>query len=1044
MIEHWPLGRPRVVWATFLSAGTPKPDRRAMRICVSAFIALIFLLGRGPVLWAADDTQAFVDALSGRGYYDLALEYLETIPQSGVASAEFKKSLPFQRGTMLAAKSRKEASAANRERLVEQARRELESFAKANSNSADGADAYMELAMLLRENAATAIYKAKTMPPGSDEREAEWADARSNYDAARDNLAAAEKSFTDLLSTFPKAIPPAEKEKINQRLTYRARLAQARLYQARCSQDKANAYVKGAKEAVALHEQALQELQALYDKYSGFTVGFQARQFQGESYLAVGKIKEATGCFEDIIVSGAEAVELRDLVTVAHSYQAEAYVADKKYDMVLNKSALWLAKVRGAEAQEPAWLRLKYQVAEAARLKAAEPDTKEADKRKLLAQARELYRSAGRYLNEFQREARLTLSQMAADGDAALPQTFTEAYQAAKDAVNSMNAARLAVNAAKVNNPDAVAALEQQAEQGFDEALDNLELALRLVDDDTELKKLNETRYLLSWLYWQRENFYRSAVLGDFVARRYSNDPIAESAAKITLAALEKLYTRARESGDGEFESAQLNEMAGYVTRRWPTSQTAELAFGVILNFALKENRFNEARAQIAELDEQRRPLFEAKLGTAMWEAQLRAAASKEPVAFDPATVRAEAKKLIQSSIVAVAADPTADSTLAAASLYLSQAYLGDGEYGEAIKLLEDDKTGSLALMRTSNAVASRPAFKLEALKTALRAYVAATPPQTDKAVAMMAELEKAAEGAGGADVLTSIYVGIGLQLKQQIDELTKAGKYEEAERVTEAFATFLAKIREGGESLSFPVRQWIASTYYNLGEASKVDEKRKVYFTGAREEFKTLLDAVTANPNISANPNTKLAIQLQLGNSLRELEEYQAAFTLFEEILAEREMMLDIQKAAAYTLQDWGASAGDNQKIEQALAGAGRKNDKGQNVVWGWSRLSKVAAAAQRQAPQWRDLFFECWVNIGRSRYLMGMNSSGAEKTKYLKKAKEVVRAFHSSYKDLGGEERRAEFDALMKDIQTAGSERPIGLEEITGEKEKPLANNR
>ncbi len=1014
-----------------------------MRIRVCWFVAFFIAVGTTPFASAADDSQAFIDALRGRGYYDLTLEYLDTIPKSGVASAEFKKSLPYQRGATLAAKSRKEASATSRARLVELARVELDRFAKANSSTAEGADAFLELAMLLRENAGMSIYKAKEMPAGSDERNAEWASARDDYDAARANLAAAEKSFTELLSKFPKAILPAEKEKIAQRLTYRGRLSQARLFQARCLQDKANAYAKGAKEAVKLHEEALEELQGLYDKYSGFAVGFQARQFQGESYLALGKLKEAIACFEDIIVPGADAVELRDLVTVAHSYQAEAYIADKKYDMVLKKSALWLLKARGAEAQEPAWLRLKYQVAEAARLTAAEPETKEVDKRKLLAQARDYYRSTGRYVNEFQRDARVALSQMATEGDAALPQNFTEAYQAAEDAVNSMNAARLAVNAAKVNNKGAVAELEQQAEQGFDAALDNLELALRLVDDDTDLKKLNKTRYLLSWLYWQRENFYRSAVLGDFVARRYSNDPIAESAAKITLAALEKLYSQASEKGDGEFEAQQLNDMAGYVTRRWPTSQTAELAFGVILNFALKENRFTEARAQIAELDEQRRPVFEAKLGTAMWEAQLRAAASKEPVAFDPATVRAEAKKLIESSITAVASDPTAGSTLAASSLYLSQAYLGDGEYPKAIELLEDKKSGALALMNTSNPVASRPAFKLEALKTALRAYVAATPPQTDKAVAMMAQLEKAAEGAGGADVLTGIYVGIGIQLKQQIDELTLAGNTDEAARVTEAFATFLAKIREGGDSLSFPVRQWIASTYFSLGETSTLDDKRTLYFTSAREEFETLLAKVTADPSISANPNTKLAIQLQLGNSLRAIEEYEAAFALFEEILAEREMMLDIQKAAAYTLQDWGASVRDNAKIEQARAGAGRKNDKGKSVVWGWYRLSQVAAAAKRQAPEWGDLFFECWVNMGRSQYLIGMNSDGAKKTEYLKKAKQAVREFHRSYNDLGGQQRRAEFDKLMKDIQTAGSERPIGLEEITGEKEKPLVKN-
>ena len=973
-----------------------------MRIRCARFLPLLPLLIAAQTAHAADDTQQFVDALRQRGYFDLALDYLDTIPTSGVASDEFKQSLPYQRGSVLAAKSRIEPNPANRARLVAQARSELETFAEANRDKAEGASAYLELAQLVRRKSADVVARSREMPVGGAEREQLWAEAREGYDAAREYLNQAEKSYMDLLAKYPKAIPATEKELRQERFELRAYLANARLNRAACLLDKSQAYAKGSQDYVKLSEQAAADFLAIYDKYSGFPVGVRARLFQGRSLLNLDKLREAIGCFEDVVVR-ASTPSLRSSVTLAHSYQAEAYIADEKYDQVLTKNAAWLTKARGSEGQEPLWLRLKYQVAEAARLKAELPDTPAADKRKLLLQSQSLYREVARRPNEFQRDARLVVAEMAGDVAAAAPQTFAAAYQAGKDAINSMNAAQFVAKAAQENNPDAVPELEAQVQRGFDEAVSNFELALRLVDDDTPIKELNDTRYRLSYLLWQDGRYHQSAVLAEFIARRYANDPIAESAAKIALAALEQLYNQARESGDADFEARRLEQMAGFVTKRWPTSQTAELSFGIILNFALRENRFAEAQAQIAQLEDDRRPLFEARLANAMWEAQARARDGGEVVSFDPDTVRSEAKRLFRSSLPALASDPTAEATLAAASLYLSLAYLGDGEFQQAIELLEDEEMGGLALTTASNPVSAKSSYRLNVYKTALRAYVAVTPPQTDKAVAMMAELEQAAEAAGGGQMLANTYVGIGFQLKQQIDQLVQQGKAEEAQHVTKAFAAFLAKIRDSSDQLEFPVRQWIAQTYFNLGEATTDEQSRSEYFTSARDEFKALLDLVEANAELASGPNTQLALQLQLGNSLRELGEYDAAIKLFESILTENEMMLDVQKAAAYALQEWGESLPDDvARLEMAIGGGETRNGRGSKVVWGWYKLSRTAAAAARRDERWRELFFECWVNIATCRYLQGLNASDDEQRAYFKRAKDVVRSFHGNYPEL------------------------------------------
>ena len=40
-------------------------------------------------------------------------------------------------------------------------------------------------------------------------------------------------------------------------------------------------------------------------------------------------------------------------------------------------------------------------------------------------------------------------------------------------------------------------------------------LATSLVDDDTDAKLVNEARYFLCWLYWESQDYYRAAVLGE-------------------------------------------------------------------------------------------------------------------------------------------------------------------------------------------------------------------------------------------------------------------------------------------------------------------------------------------------------------------------------------------------------------------------------------------------------------------------------------------------------------------------------------------------
>ncbi len=1003
------------------------------------WLSIVFLLAVPTVARCADDTAAFLNAMRSRGMYDLALDFLDDARDSRLASDSVKKRIPYERGVTLIAKWRTTPSATERQRLAAEIRNELNRYAQANPESPLAAEAQQQVATLLTETANRSLARLEQNGAKSDAANKTRGAARRQLADARELLTSVEASLVKQLQAFPKTLDPkTQGDQIDRRRELRARLSQVRVLRSLTLHQQAGTFDKGDEQFAKLNEQAAKEFQELYDKYGSFLVGFYARVYQGECYLDLGKLKEASGCFEDIIVQGGENLSVRALVTKALARQAEILLAEDQVDTVLAKQGPWLRSARGAEAKQPDWLMLAFQVAEAKRRKAADAATKDSEKRKQRTEARELYASVSQRPGKYQNDARQILTTEYAGEDAAPGRrnvkTFAEALQAAKDAINSMNAARQTLPAARANNPNGVAMLEEQSESGFNDAIYYLEQARALVDDDTPLADLNQSRWLTCWLLWQDEQFHRSAVLADFLARRYPEDPTALGAAQVSLASYEKLYKQAlaEEGSDaGQAEADKLTDLASFITRRWSSKALADTAFGVLLNFSIRDREFDKAVELVGQLPEEQRPAFEARIGNAMWEAQLRAAAENDS-SIDRDAIRGKAIELLDRSFSGLAGNAAAADTLAAASLYLTNARVDQGKYAEAIELLEDPKIGALSLAKTTNSIASRPAYAMEALKAALRAYVSVVPPQSDKAVATMQQLEQVAGGNGG-EKLTRVYLGFGLQLQQQIEDLKAAGKLDEAQRVSEAFVAFLDKLNERGSS-DPTVQKWIAQTYFRLAEGLEDNpsaaETRAGYYDRASEAFRAILEE-----GATSNPNQLLALKLQYAQTLRRSEKFDTAMALFEQILSEREMMPQAQTAAAYTLQEWGA-AKDSEKLDEAVRGSGPLNEKGKPIIWGWSHLGKVAAAVARSKPEmkdrYKDLFYECWLNIARVSYLQSRNESGPSKSAALKRSRSIVKSMVDLHGDFLNTPRRDDFDELMKQIQVAEGGRPVGLTEL------------
>jgi tetratricopeptide (TPR) repeat protein len=282
------------------------------------------------------------------------------------------------------------------------------------------------------------------------------------------------------------------------------------------------------------------------------------------------------------------------------------------------------------------------------------------------------------------------------------------------------------------------------------------------------------------------------------------------------------------------------------------------------------------------------------------------------------------------------------------------------------------------------------------------------------------------------------------------MEELRASGRGAEADRVASAFVQFLERIAARQGEANWSTRVWLAQTYFDLGTAQQVVSANgtakaarrasqgdrgnngktqavtpikgaaREYVVKARDIFQKLIEAAAKDPKLPPSETAVLAVRMKLGECLRALGQYEQALNAFSAILKEKESSLVVQRAAAYAYQQRG-QAEDSKWLERAIHGGYRLRSTGENRIWGWIKISREAARAARADPKYRDTFYEARLNVARCRYLAAMKQNGASRQQDLAKAKQSIQSLAQLYPDLGGERWRGEFEALLKQIDSA-----------------------
>ncbi|MEX0713278.1 MAG: hypothetical protein WD278_13065, partial [Pirellulales bacterium] len=888
-------------------------------------LASLALLPAGEAA-AAEQYERFLSGLRERRLYDMALEYLESMRASPLVTSEQRQTMPYEEGRILVESAREEREMAARTKLLDRARDRFQEFIQANSAHPLSASAEAQLGQVLVERARGLIFQSQR-PVNAARQDAMVNQARALLTEAQAVFTAAEQKFEARLNQYPKFIDPKQAQQIEEREQARMDLIQARLLAGGVVYEIAKTQPAGSEEAKKQLQAAADKFGSIYEKYRNRLAGLLARVKQGQCYQDMGDTKRALGFYSEILSQPEELDEFRKLKATALHLTLQCLTSDqeKKHEEAIARGKEWLAGARGAEERYPDWLAVRYYLALAQKSHADALDPKETAKRKsALAEARKHANFVGKHAGEYREAARKLFQQLAGLDDEAVqePATFADARDRGQEALDVSQALLAKIRMAPaVNDQASVPAYEQQMHQARERAENLLRLALELRDETTPIEDVNLVRYYLAFLAYHSGDIYDAPELGGFVATKYPSGPAARQAAKIAMASYAESY-RTSPADQRDFDREQMVEIAEFITRRWPSEVEADEAWTLLMSIAVNEHQLDKALEYLGHIaaDSPRRGEAELKAGQALWGAYLEAARQEAEARAPQAEIdqiKSRARETLAGGIQRMRAavdsgQGQVDATLAAAMLSLGQIEVDSGQPAEALELLNDPKVGPMTLLVNKSPAVAEGNFAVETYKLALRAYVATE--ALDKAEATMNELESAVGATGdtsAASLLTRTYIRLGQELEQQVSRLRQENKAEELAKVTKGFELFLERISSRETGNTFRSLNWVAETFFSLGSGydaggQQVSDEAKAYYEKAYDTDQKILSAAEADSRFAPG-DALLAVRLRMARTQRRLGEFLKAVNLLVSVLQEKPQLIDAQREAARTYQEWG-----------------------------------------------------------------------------------------------------------------------------------------
>jgi tetratricopeptide (TPR) repeat protein len=824
----------------------------------------------------ADDPRTvlrFVERLRGKGYHDLALEYLSSLREAPGLPADLATVIDYERGRTLIDEAAQSADTVRRRERLDEAKTTLEAFAKAHSDNPLARDALVQIARILVERGHLAVYLAEETENAA-EKDARIAEARAAFDQAREAYSTAIKRLDTEYKTFAGFIPENDPRREQRDKVY-IDLLDAQLQKAEVDFEQALTFPAGAPERAERLNTALSQFDDLHLNYRETLAGLTARMWQAKCYEEQGKIDEAIGLYKELMTHADP--RLRALQRHVSYFYIVALGKRKQYALAGDEANRWLELYnRPQERNTPERIGVLFELAKdiEAQLPGAESVDRATGIKKIIDTLREVVRYASPYKAE------------------AL--TLLRKYKPSA-AVRAEEIARLSLDELMSQTETAL------AEQDWDRAITLGKAAIRKAESARSIDKINLARYQLAFAHYAAKHYYEAFVIADHLAHRYPQGGLSPRATEIGMQSLAEAYNTYREV-DRASDLDRLADLARYTITTWPDRESANVARVNLGQLELGRGRYAEAIEALASVPNKSARWAEAQtsLGGAHWfysralERQgHNAAAEKEATA---------ARTILQAALESRRAAGTAptDPRLVGNACDLALVLTETGQPADALKLLEPIVQAQTV---RSGATYSR------LMESLLLAHVAAN--QVDQAIATMGSLEKAGEASAQQ---TQNYLKLGRLIQSKIDDLKQKGDQAGLSRMNKSFETFLTTLANTKTGQTFESLLWAGESLLSIDRPKE-----------AEAVLRRLLDESIKSPEFLARADSEarlLRVRLRLASSLTaqgasDASRFGEAASLLEEIrsktpnalelLVEEGMLLEARAAAGKG--DWSAA---------------------------------------------------------------------------------------------------------------------------------------
>ena len=967
--------------------------------------------------FATDTHNAFLQGLRERGYFDIALQYLDSLSSDDSTPNNVRATLGLERAAIWMERSETARHSDDRENFLGQGLAAFELFLNDYPEHPRAAWTHAQLGQVLFDRALHKL-RIRDAPANTIQRD-------ELTDAGRQLLERAGESFgraRDLHKKQLAEIPFVNQEEDEQGYQLRRRTEdrheQAWLSVVKCGYQMAMTRDPDDGRRTELLEQVAEQCEVIHAR-NRRGVGQDARLMIGKCRLALGDISQAIGYFDELRKQPAQDSHTLRLSHTAQYYRLVClnHKSRQEFRNVIAEATRWL-KQHPAANNTTAGLGIRHEKAIASEALTRSSGLTDEQRQLRLRQTLTDMEIVGALSNPLQESARFTARRLRDElgQDRREPKNFDTAFDRGREIIGRLQEARSAVKLAETGNRRTQAAqelelLEAEAGRMFD-------LALKLRDRNSDRSAVAQARYLLSYVLLRQNKSYHAFVLSRHVIRHHSGDAkeTAANASEMAISAARHILSAADEN-DRMFELNLVREICEEVLQRFPRSRHATNARMQLGRTYLDLDEPQQAAEAFLQIPQDDTGYATARIAAGRawhraWAQASDTGPTHSPDSTDPTTLadwKQRARTLLTEGIRlsrVAQSDNRLTDEIVQAEVSLCGLMNTDGDFAETVRHLAHGNPTVLGAVespgeRPQNGIKST-AFAALCYRILLRAYVGAQ--QVDDALVMMQKLQDL-----GANNTTSIYTQLGRELQEELERLQDSGQHNRLQQVRMSFEQFLEEVYSSRDHSNTGALLWIAETYSDIASDTDDPGAAKQSFSKAGTIYRELL-------NSELDDTLMTRIKLRLIQIYRQQKNFPAAVELGTEVLTKNPASVSVQLEVAHVLADWGEN-GEPARLLESIRGI--PADQNPKTIWGWAALSRRLQRSRRQQ-SWKELkplFLESRFELSQSRLRYARTVPDKGRQQLEAAAQEIVSMIQVS-SDLS-DEWWSRFDGLYQEIQ-------------------------